>query len=203
MNKSILYSLVTVIILTVSGCAQRYYAIEPSRFVYTTSNDTGAITLNYKYDVVHERKNTKMWKKEMKYNIKLVAVKITNNTDKVVSIGNNIAFYNGSSQVYPIDQIAVKDYLKQSVPSHLWYLLLSPITLTINGSSPIPIGLILGPGISLGNMLVASNANKKFSNELIQYDIINKEINPGETVYGLVGFRNLEYGTLSLKLIKK
>ena len=51
-------------------------------------------------------------------------------------------------------------------------------------------------------MLVAGNANKKFYEELLQYDILNRDIQKGETVYGLVGFRNLDFSPLTIKITK-
>ena len=66
---------------------------------------------------------------------------------------------------------ALVDALEQNTPIYLLYLLLSPLQLTKtenNGfetkTTPFfPIGLILGPGISIGNMIVSSTANKNFN----------------------------------------
>lgn len=184
------------------GCAQSYYALNPTKIAYTASNNLEDITLNYRYDILSEKGNKKISRKERKHNVKLVAVKITNNTDTVINIGNNAAFFSGNSITYPMDAISTKNSLKQSVPSHLFYLLLSPLTLSVNGSNPFPIGLILGPAISGGNMLVAASANNNLYKDLVQYDILFRDIQPGETVFGLVGFRNLDYAPLTIKLIK-
>lgn len=119
-----------------------------------------------------------------------------------MNISKNAAFYNGNVILYPLDALTTRNALKQSVPSHLLYLLLSPLTLSVNGSDPFPVGLILGPAISGGNMIAAGSANKDFYNELSQYDILYRDINPGETVYGLVGFSNMNYAPLSIKLIE-
>lgn len=191
-----------VSIFLFSGCAQSYYALNPPKIIYTASNNLEDISLNYRYDILSEKGNRKISKKERKNNVKLVAVKITNNTDKVINIGKNAAFFSGSSLIYPMDAISTRNNLKQSVPSHLLYLLLSPLTLSVNGSNPVPIGLILGPVISGGNMIVAANANNNFYKELVQYDILYRDIQPGETVFGLVGFRNLDYTPLTIKLLK-
>jgi archaellum component FlaF (FlaF/FlaG flagellin family) len=202
MRKFIHFSLMLAFIFLFCGCAQSYYALNPPKVLYSTSNNLEDITLNYHYDILRDKGNTKISKKERKHNVKLVAVKITNNTDKVINIGNNAAFFNGSTMVFPMDAISTKNDLKQSVPSHLFYLLLTPLTLSVNGSNPFPIGLILGPVISGGNMLVAANANSNLYKELVQYDILYRDIQPGETVFGLVGFRNLDYVPLTIKLIK-
>jgi hypothetical protein len=185
-----------------TGCAKSYYALNPTKIVYTASNSLDEISLNYRYDILREKGNRKISKKEIKYNVKLVAVKVTNNTDKIINIGKNAGFFNGSTMIFPMDAFSTRNVLKQSVPSHLWYLLLTPLTFSFNGSKPYPIGLILGPVLSAGNMLAASSANNSFYKELVQYDILYRDIQPGETVFGLVGFSNLDYAPLTLKLIK-
>jgi hypothetical protein len=48
-------------------------------------------------------------------------------------------------------------------------------------------------------LILASSANKRFEKELCLYNI-NKDIKNGQTVYGLVGFRDIGYDPLSLKL---
>ena len=202
MRKIIHFSLMLTFIFLLSGCAQSYYALDPTKSTYPASNNFEEITLNYRYDILSEKGNKKISKKERQNHIKLVAVKITNNTDKVINIGSNAAFFSGNSMITPMDAMSIKNNLKQSVPSHLLYLLLTPLTFSINESNPLPVGLILGPAISGGNMLVAGNANKKLNNELVQYDILNRDIQVGETVFGLVGFRNLDYIPLTIKQIK-
>ena len=134
--------------------------------------------------------------------MKLVAVKVTNNTDTIINIGRNALFFSGGSKIFPLDAISLKNNIKQSLPSQLFYLLLSPLNLTLNNNDPIPIGYLLGPAISGTNIVVAGKANKNFYKELQQNDILYRDIRVGETVYGLVGFQNLDYAPLTIKLIK-
>jgi len=202
MRKFINFSLALAFISLFSGCAKSFYELHPANIAYTASNNLEDIKLYYRYDVLREEGNTKLAKKEIKNNIKLVAVKITNNTDTVINIGSNAAFYSGNTLIYPIDAISIRNELKQSVPGYLPYLLLTPLTLSVNGSSPFPIGLILGPAIAGGNMITAANANRDLYKELVKYDVLYRDIKSGETVYGLVGFRNLDYIPLTIKLIK-
>lgn len=202
MRKVFLFSLMLAFVFLFTGCAQSYFALNPTKVVFTASNSLDEISLNYRYDILREKGNRKIANKEIKSNVKLLAVKVTNNTDKAINIGKNAAFYNGSTMIYPMDAFTIRNVLKQSVPSYLLYLLLTPLTLSVNGSNPYPIGLALGPVISGGNMLAASGANNSFYKELVQYDILYRDIQPGETVFGLVGFSNLDYAALTLKLIK-
>ena len=172
MRKFIHLSLAVAFISLMSSCAKSYYELNPAKIMYAASTKFEDILLEYRYDVLSEKGNTKNSKKEAKHNVKLIAVRITNNTKAVISIGKNAAFYSGNSMIYPMDAMSLQNNLKQSVPSHLWYLLLSPVTLSINGSKDFPIGLIVGPAIAGGNMLVASNANKNLYTELLKYDLL-------------------------------
>jgi len=202
MRKFIRFSLMLSFVFLLSGCAQSYNLLKPTEIVYTDTNNFEEISLNYHYDILYKEGNLKIANKERKNNIKLVAVKITNNSDRVINIGGNAAFFSGNSMIFPMDAISIRNNLKQSVPGYLLYLLLTPLTITLNNTTRLPVGLILGPAISGGNMLAAGNANKYLYNDLVQYDILNRDIQIGETVFGLVGFRNLDYVPLTIKLIK-
>lgn len=202
MRKNLFFGVLLTIIFMLGGCAQSYYPVNATRLSYSASSDFEDINLQYRYDIMNEKGNSKLAKKEKRHNIKLVAVKVTNNSAHVINIGSNAAFFSGNTIVYPLDAISIRSKLRQSVPSHLWYLLLTPLTFSVNNSNPVPIGLILGPAISGGNMITAGSANKKFFNELMDYDIMHRDIRPGETVYGLVGFKNMDYTPLTIKLIR-
>jgi hypothetical protein len=57
-----------------------------------------------------------------------------------------------------------------------------------------------GPFIAGGNMLGASAANKNLRMEFAKYDLTNKVIRPGETVYGIVALREMNVAPLKLTL---
>ncbi|MCD4818326.1 MAG: hypothetical protein K8S23_06510 [Candidatus Cloacimonetes bacterium] len=94
--------------------------------------------------------------------------------------------------------------LKQSTFAYLFYLLLTPVNLVIVNQSGqgdvIPIGLVLGPGITLLNTLSSSSANSKFQKELEENSIIGKTIKPDEDLKGLIAIRNIGYQPLSIKI---
>jgi hypothetical protein len=85
----------------------------------------------------------------------------------------------------------------------LLYLLLTPMQLYTTDESgnteTTPIGLIIGPGIALGNMAGAGAANQNFLQELLQYNIINKTIEPGQTMHGLISIRDNGYNAIRLE----
>ncbi|WP_240905194.1 hypothetical protein [Flagellimonas oceani] len=149
-------------------------------------------------------------KKEEKNGVKLVAVKITNNSDRDIMFGKDVALeYENGNGVYIMENEKVFKTLKQSPASYLWYLLLTPLNLYTSKPGPnglpvetssTPIGLVLGPGIAGGNMIVAGSANKKLKTELLEYNISGTVIKKGETKYGLIGIRTDTYDALKLKI---
>ena len=130
-----------------------YKMIQPKLINYVFSNENSNVELQYRYELLHK----KYIKKELKKGIKLVAIKITNNSNKDLIFGKDIVLtYENDSEIYLVENKQVYKLLKQSPLSYLWYLLLTPTNLftTETNSSGIeettsstPIGLLLGPGL--------------------------------------------------------
>ncbi|UBZ14198.1 hypothetical protein LDL77_00440 [Flagellimonas marinaquae] len=149
-------------------------------------------------------------KKEEKNGVKLVAIKITNNSDQDLIFGKDVTLeYENGNGVYIMENEKVFKTLKQSPASYLWYLLLTPLNLYTTKTnsyglpeqtSSTPIGLILGPGLAGGNMIAAGSANKKLKAELLEYNISGTLMEKGETKYGLIGIRTDTYDALKLKI---
>jgi len=194
--------LLSVMFLT--SCASGYKVIEPRSINYISTNESNGVTLSYKYDLLEK----KYAKKEEKKDIKLVAIKITNSTENDLMFGRDIKLtYENGSEVIPMENESVFKNLKQSAASYLFYLLLTPVNLyttkTTNGvqetTSATPIGLILGPGLAAGNMIAAGSANKKFKEELLEYNLNGTIIKAGETKHGLIGIKSDSFDALKIK----
>ena len=202
-------SLVIFAIL-LNSCASGYKKINPETINYASKSIEGNILLEYKYDLLEK----KYKKNETKNNVKLFAVKITNNSEKEVVFGRDFKLiYESGTEVRLIETENLFKKIKQSPASYLWYLLLSPTqfysgtTTTSNGyytetkpTNSFPIGLLLGPGLAGGNMIAASSANMNFKNELMQFDLNGKTIKKGETVYGLIGIKSRRYDSIKIKM---
>ena len=199
-----------VFAMLLNSCASGYKKINPETINYGSKSVEGNILLEYKYDLLEK----KYKKKETKNNIKIIAVKITNNTEKEIVLGRDfkLSYINGN-EINLIETEKLFKIIKQSPASYLWYLLLSPVqlysgtTTTSNGSyteikpaNTFPIGLILGPGLAGGNMIAASSANQNFKNELMEFDLNGKSIKKGETVYGLIGSNSNSYDSIKIKI---
>ncbi|MEY3451705.1 MAG: hypothetical protein RL711_1531 [Bacteroidota bacterium] len=202
MKKIILNVSFVAFLFVLFGCASTYKPIIPSSVYYTNAETKDSLTFAYKYDVLKSTDNHKYAKHEDESGIKLVSVSITNNTGKTINMAENIAFYAGSRQLIPLDPMFVKNQLKQGVAVYLLYLLLTPMTLnSSNGSSSssVPIGIVVGPGIAIGNMAVAASANADFFAEL-DANYIFKNIEKGQTKYALLAFRDIGFEALKIKL---
>jgi hypothetical protein len=210
MIQTIKISSLLVFAILLNSCASGYKKINPKTLNYISKTVENNVTLEYKYELLEK----KYKKKETKNGIKLIAIKITNNTEKDLSFGKDFKLtYENNNELNLIETEMLFKTIKQSPASHLWYLLLTPVkfysgtTTTQNGNTTetkpansFPIGLILGPGIAGGNMLVAGSANKKFKNELMEFNILGKKIKKGETSYGLIGVSSYNYDSIKVKL---
>ncbi len=194
-------TLLLIAISTLSNCASGYKMIEPKSINYVSTNQTDNVKLEYKYDLLDK----KYAKKELKKGVKLVAIKITNNSEKDLMFGRDAKLtYENGTEIFVMENEKVFTSLKQSVASYLWYLLLTPMNLYTaeNGqqTSSTPIGLVVGPGLAGGNMIAAGSANKKFKTEMLEYNINGTLIKKGETKYGLIGIKADSFDSLKLKV---
>ena len=202
MKKHIIKVLILSITIVLTSCASNYYPVNPSRLPSTNNLSEKGIDFSYRYNVLHDRGNEKLSKKEQKRGIKIIAVKITNNTDSSFTITKDVGFFVGNSQVYPEEPFLVRKLVNQTVASYLPYLLFTSLQLNLNGTV-FPIGYALGPLLTAGNMLAANNANNLFYKELKDNDVINLTVKKGETIYGLVAFSGIGFDPLTMHSLSK
>ena len=194
-------TILCIAISTLTNCASGYKMIEPKSINYVSTYETDNVTLEYKYNLLDK----KYAKKEVKKGVKVVAIKITNNSEKDLMFGRDAKLtYENGSEIYVMANENVFTVLKQSPASYLWYLLLTPMNFytTENGrqTRSTPIGLVIGPGLAGGNMIAAGAANKKFETEMLDYNINGTVIKIGETKYGLIGIQANSFDSLKLKI---
>lgn len=199
-------TLLVLVAILLTNCASNYVRINPSKLEYASNFSESGVVLEYKYELLRK----KYKKKETKKGVRLVALKITNNTERDLQFGKDIVLTNGDDKILEVlaSEQTFKT-LKQSAASYLWYLLLTPMKLFVsqgNGYQPqqntdsYPIGFVVGPGLAGGNMLAVSSANGKFKKDLFENNVNEKIIKKGETVSGLVGIRTTEYNALKIKV---
>ena len=190
-----------------TSCASRYKNIKPEQMSAVPKSLTeNGVLLEYKYEML----SRKYRRRARKQDIKIVSIKITNQSTKDIVFGNDVSLYYEKSDkpVEVIDRNLLYNSVKQRTAFYLFYLALSPVQLyttstsgngQTSSESVFPIGLILGPGLAGGNMIVSATSNKKLKKNLAKYDPSGAVIKPGASVYGFVGIRSKTEEPLKLK----
>ncbi len=186
-----------------SSCASTYHAIEPELLDYSKPLVYNQIQFSYRYDVLSEVGNKKYPKKEKKNEIKVIAIKIVNNSKNNLLIGRDFDIISNENKIELLNSDSISKLIKQPVLPYLLYLAITPIKLTTtNGASvaSFPIGYGLGPILAFGNLFLASNGNSQLKNELRSKDLTKREIKPGETVTGIISIKQKGFEPLSLNI---
>jgi len=190
-----------------SSCAGSYTAIRPERVATFQSSPVAApLQFGYQYDALRLRGHNKKYvKKEQKRGYHVVAVQVKNNTGADVDFSRDAVLYFGDRPIAPVSPMLAAQDMKQGVFIYLLYVLLNPTfysSSSTNGYTTSSNGttIYMGPVIAGGNMAGAALANKNFRTELEQYDLTNRVIHPGETVYGLLSLRETTVAPLRLEL---
>ena len=188
-------------VIVLGGCASSYKTINPQSLNYQSTTTDKSVTLDYKYNLLDSR----YAKKETKNKVRLVAVKIANNSGKDLVFGRDIKLsYTNDHEIAVMDANKVYSQLKQGSIGYLLYFLLTPAKLstTANGvqTSSTPVGYVIGPGLALGNIIAAESANSNFKKELMQYNIDGTVIKNGATVYGLIGIDSDNFDAIKVKI---
>ena len=198
--KNVILILVAAVVF--SGCASIYTPIAPSTLIYNAEQSADSIAFGYRYDVLSFRGNKKYAKREPKNLVRVVALKIENNSPETLKLGENFFIYAGPNVVQPMEPAMVHKQLKQGVAIYLLYSLIWLNRTECQGDDCQTKAIIpIGVPITIGNMIAAGSSNKRFHEELIQYDLNTKAIEPGKTVYALIGVPDT--GFQPLKLVKK
>tara|TARA_R110002072_G_scaffold134913_5_gene276001 strand:+ start:4014 stop:4310 length:297 start_codon:yes stop_codon:yes gene_type:complete len=92
--KVITKAILSIITISLLSCASGYKTIAPKSINYISKSEANDVVLEYKYNLLSK----KYAKKEDKKGVKLVAVKIANNTDRDLILGRyiNLIFENGN-----------------------------------------------------------------------------------------------------------
>ncbi|MBG8552420.1 hypothetical protein [Hymenobacter guriensis] len=191
-----------------AGCAGSYRAIRPESITsyQSTSGKGGPIDFSYRYGaLLTHGPNKKYVKKERKRGYQLVAVQVKNNTTAELNFSRDLELSFGDRPVQPVGSLQASEDLKQGVAIYLLYLPLNfRVVSTVSNNGGVvqdnSVFIPTGPFIAAGNMIGAGTANKNMRNELARYDLTNKVIRPGETVYGLLPLRETNVAPLKLTL---
>lgn len=191
-------------LFSLSSCAKKYYSITPSSSNYENrARTTGSLKVSYLYDVQFAEHNERYAEKERKYDLKLLAVKIENVSNKPVQLQKekmSITTATGRS-ISVIDHSFYTKKVRQKPENYVLFYGISGIGVygeqDINGNvdlrvtyNPIPLA------IGIGNAIVAGMANNKQSRNLSSNDIFGKTIAPGTHIDGLIAIGEQGYPEL-------
>jgi hypothetical protein len=199
LSKLLLFAAIALL----TSCAAGYKAINPSSLNYPSLTEDNHFS--FKYNVLKDKRNKKFAKKEDKFRVRIVAIKIKNTTGKTLKYGENYTINSGIDAVRILEPDVAAYQIRQKVPTYLLFLLLSGSTINtgdINNPNEFPIGLIIGPGLAGLNMAVAAGANKHLREDLAEHTIIGRDIKDGETYYGLIGIQDNGFAPLSMRLMR-
>jgi hypothetical protein len=193
--------LFTFLVLFLIGCASGYQTINPKIVSFNSKSASNEILLEYKYELL----TNKYKKKERKHDVRLVALKLTNLSDKDLVFGQHLKLaYENGSLIKLLERDEIYQETKQIAGAYFLYLALTPLHLTINtskqtgpySSESIPIGLFAGPGLAGRNVIVASSSNKQYKKDLKEHYLLGRTLKKGETTYGLIGIVSGNYDAI-------
>ncbi|MDD2964301.1 MAG: hypothetical protein PHQ65_04765 [Bacteroidales bacterium] len=184
-----------LLLFLLAGCATFYRPIKPSEIGFPPPEINADFSYSLKFDPLLKAGNPRFAKKEEKTSISVVALKITNNSERDLTVGKDILFYLDHREIVALEPIHAASQLALGSAGYMLYSLLFLYIRNDNKETVIPIGVPIG----LGNLIVATNTNNKLEQELVSQNIIYKTIKPNETIYGLAAFRDIKYGKLTLK----
>ena len=111
--KRIILSLAMIALL--GSCASAYKNMNPGSLNYISNSTDENVKLEYKYELL----NKKYKKKELAKGVRLIPVKITNDSGRDLVFGKDIKLtYQDGSTIYIMENEKVLSALKQSVPSY-------------------------------------------------------------------------------------
>ncbi|QDA59161.1 hypothetical protein [Hymenobacter jejuensis] len=207
MLKNFTYFLTGSTLLMATGCAGSYAPIRPNRIAsyQSVTSQNAPISFGYQYSALATGGHNKKYvKRERKRGYQVVAVRVTNNTASELNFSRDTELYFGDRPVQPVPSLQASLDLKQGVWIYLLYLMANVnVGGTYNANTGQTTGatfLPTGFAIAGGNILGASAANKNLQREFTSFDLTNRFIKPGETVYGIVSLREAGLSPLHLVL---
>ena len=190
-------------ILAFSNCATNYKTFKVSELSFSATEIKDSVVFSFQDKILNKTRNYKFDRKAKDFGYRVVALKITNLTDTVLRLHENYNFYLDSSEIVLLHPGIMKKKIGHFAPGFLLYLALTPLKIFLiytNETRVIPVGFLLGPLVALGNMAKGATASKELEKHLLENDLTFKSILKGETVYGIISFKNKSDKPVSLRV---
>jgi len=197
--------------LLLSGCASTYHPLQLDNLVYSPGDTIKGISYGYRYNILKEQGNKKYARKELEKNIKFVAFTFTNSSLKPINLVNDLEYYQyGTRKINPLDPNSIENAFEQDPDKYyadLWLMICNGygVQSSTSGSNTsshfifIPIGIIIGPEMTIVNISIAKKANLLFGKDL---DIFTpfSIIMPGQKTFVLISFGDISERPIRIRL---
>lgn len=183
-----------------TGCISIYKSIKPETIKYQDTIQSKSLCYSYKYDILKDRHNRKLYRKAEMHNIRVVAAEITNETGRKIILGKDVIIKSGNRLIKALSPETVRQKIYKTVPPYMTYFMLYLYQQEIHDEDcerqMYPIGL----PIAIGNLIMASKSNKKFLTELRRYNFFSTTLEPGEKKPVIISFYSDNENPLSFEL---
>lgn len=179
-------------VLLLSGCAATYKTFNTQQFPYKELKmENEQLAYTARQGVMFNTENFKYAKREQKKGYTLVAFKIVNRTTEPINVKDFNYSCGGSTKIAPI---SMDEYIKANKQRAGLYWLYAGLV------SPNPFGgkdglhkvIPVGVAPAVVNFAIATKANKLMKKNIALYDMSNKIIQPNDTIYGILPFKNID-----------
>jgi hypothetical protein len=176
-----------------SSCASKYKAVMLERFSYQDTQTSNGVEVSYAHNIQYNSDNRWYTKKEAKFGLIAVAVKVENKSNESVELSPvNLKVFgpNGvARRLYTPVEYGEK--VRQRTGRHMLHALYGPWAIswetdTYGATDTNVFFLPVGAAVGLGNAIRASRANRINVETLNRNAIWNKIVAPGEIVYGTI-----------------
>ena len=189
-------------VILFTGCAVPYHKMSPAILEYTNTGENSVISYGSHFNVLKDFKNKRFAEKELQAKIKIVAFEITNLSEHSIDLENEVDYYQDSTGLLtPLKPVEAYLALKLSSRKYMPILFLSFLNYywtETYGSVPvqkkdfrmIPIGILIGPLLTLYNVESTRQSNIKLGEDLDKYSPYTR-IAPGGKKYVLNSFKDI------------
>jgi hypothetical protein len=178
------------LILLISSCARPYRKINMSGIPFKENREDNNISYSIRQGVMYNMKNYFFARREQKAELSMIAIKIVNKSELPLNI-RDLQFTCGAS--VPVSPIKMDDYvnaIKQKAGLYWLYSVGVAVYPRPPRESKKFIPLPFGLPIAAANFGIAYRANKRMKQDLGNLDLTNKVIQPGDSIQGLMPFKN-------------
>jgi hypothetical protein len=199
------------LILLFSRCASSYQSMSLGLLEYTQGDSIKDISYGYHFNALRDFGNTKYAEKGMQNNISLVAFNFENLSNRRINLANDLEYYQEQTTIInPKEPISIYNSFALSPNKYLADLSLIVVNAywmesfgsslnTISHLRMIPIGIFIGPMLTLYNFSKVKKSNIMFGKDLDKYSPFTS-IEPGGKKYVLIPFEDIGKGPIQIRV---